>query len=287
MLAGLDVERLELPTGGTTFAMSLAGTDWAAPVAGEDLRAVWRETHQRVAALGLWPVAVSSSSPQDPEWDLILADWGRPMCDLVDDVRRLPVEEAVRRFNLHDGWWWDHGWTEHVARELGRTHARVGSAPELDALISLDDKPTASQLEKLLFEFEEGRRPTVRPEDPGHLAWFEPDETIRLVLLPATSSGQASLHLDFFGAETVEAAVALAAVLDDWQQRFGAHLVANWGTMLQFVVDRPPSTPSEAFELAQQHDWVGGSTLAGPGLTVRDHARALLGRDTWFLHHRP
>lgn len=89
------------------------------------------------------------------------------------------------------------------------------------------------------------------------------------------------------GVHTADQRVALAAVLRSWGKRFGAEIVAAWGTMLQFVVARPPVTLDEALDLAFEHDRVAPSTLPLPGVAIRDHARALLHRDTWFLHDRP
>ena len=62
---------------------------------------------------------------------------------------------------------------------------------------------------------------------------------------------------------------------------------ANWGTMLQFVVARPPRTLEQAWTLALQQHLVARDTLTGPGVPFRDHARTLIARPTWFLHCRP
>jgi hypothetical protein len=79
----------------------------------------------------------------------------------------------------------------------------------------------------------------------------------------------------------------LITILEFWRRRYGAELVANWGTMLQFVVARPPTTLEDAWNLALQQDLVAQDTLTGPGISLRDHARTLIERPTWFLHCRP
>ena len=76
-------------------------------------------------------------------------------------------------------------------------------------------------------------------------------------------------------------------MLDDWEQRYGAELVANWGTMLQLVVSRPPGTIEDAFALACEHQVFSVSTLGLPGVSIRNHARSLLHRHDWFFHERP
>jgi hypothetical protein len=77
------------------------------------------------------------------------------------------------------------------------------------------------------------------------------------------------------------------AVLHHWSDRFGAELVAHYGTMLQFVVDRPPTTLDDAFIVAWQQELVAECTTVKPGVPVRHHARVLVGRERWFLHDRP
>jgi hypothetical protein len=72
-----------------------------------------------------------------------------------------------------------------------------------------------------------------------------------------------------------------------WEKRYGAELVANLGTMLEFTVARPPQTMAEAWELAVEQDLVAPHTIGGPCLPLRAHARALLQRPTWLLHSRP
>jgi hypothetical protein len=38
--------------------------------------------------------------------------------------------------------------------------------------------------------------------------------------------------------------------LRSWRERYGAELVASWGTMLQLSVNAPPADLQDAFELA-------------------------------------
>jgi hypothetical protein len=39
--------------------------------------------------------------------------------------------------------------------------------------------------------------------------------------------------------------------------------------------------------LAREHDILAANTLSNPGISLRDHARALTVLDRWFLHSRP
>ena len=72
-----------------------------------------------------------------------------------------------------------------------------------------------------------------------------------------------------------------------WHDQFGAELVAHYGVMIKFVVRRPPSTLDVAWQLAREQELIAECTTILPGVPLRHHARALVGRDTWFLFERP
>jgi hypothetical protein len=67
----------------------------------------------------------------------------------------------------------------------------------------------------------------------------------------------------------------------------GAEPAANWDTMLQLVVTRPPTTVEDAFEVARCMTLLWPNTNSGLGVTVREMAFDLVGRSRWFLHCRP
>lgn len=64
-------------------------------------------------------------------------------------------------------------------------------------------------------------------------------------------------------------------------------MVATWGTMLQLRVTAPPMQLNEAFDLAVEQRIAAPPTLRLSGVSIRDHARAIVKRDEWFLHDRP
>lgn len=57
--------------------------------------------------------------------------------------------------------------------------------------------------------------------------------------------------------------------------------------MQQRVVRRPPVDLAAAWEVARAQALPWGNTVYGPGVTVRQLARDLVGRERWFLHCRP
>ncbi|MBQ1040813.1 MULTISPECIES: DUF4253 domain-containing protein [Micromonospora] len=106
---------------------------------------------------------------------------------------------------------------------------------------------------------------------------------VQLVLLPTTSQWLAPGWVPYFGATRDNGIPALAAAMWQWEQRWGASLIAAWGTMLQFTAQRRPRPGSQAWELAGQHMAVGGSLQCEQWQL----AIALTQGDAWFLHDRP
>ncbi|MET7471345.1 DUF4253 domain-containing protein [Micromonospora sp. NPDC005222] len=126
----------------------------------------------------------------------------------------------------------------------------------------------------------------------GTRHWFTPPEGAQVVLLPTPIQWLAPAWLNYFGATEKGARAelgddpgrnGLAAAIRQWEQRWGAELVASWGTMLQFVVARRPALSEEAWQLALQLLAVGGSLQSPPW----ELALALTRSDAWFLHDRP
>ena len=110
--------------------------------------------------------------------------------------------------------------------------------------------------------------------------WYEP-RTVELWFLPTPHPHLAAAWLSYHG--TLGQPEVLAAALWQWHQRWGAELVANWSTMLQFVVSRRPALGDEAWELAGQHKALANHLEDDQWLV----ALALTRSDEWALHDRP
>lgn len=177
---------------------------------------------------------------------------------------------------------------EFIETECAATHERCGSAPspeELDAA-RLDGKAlkTVHDLDRWLLDWEQARGIRSEP-DPGYQTWFQASP-MALLLLPTGDGWNALAYMHWYAAETC-GSKQLLALGRSWSERYGAELVAHFGTMLQCLATRPPQTLAEAWVLAREHDLVASSTLSLPGVPVRDHARYLLKHERWFLHERP
>jgi hypothetical protein len=121
----------------------------------------------------------------------------------------------------------------------------------------------------------------------GPFEWFTPTGATFLLFLPTPGGFEAPAYLSFYGMDGPAGSARLIALLRDWKRQFGAELVAHWGTMLQFIVERPPADADEAWDIAWQHDVIANSLLGQSGVEIRHHAAMLMRERRWFLHERP
>jgi hypothetical protein len=223
---------------------------------------------------GRWPVAVTLDFVQ-PNFDL---DLGDPEAAELVELDRLArsgdpwkdvgswqidsVEEMHATVRTGD---WDL--REQIAREMTFPAEEVAVDRWVYDRIVADPAQRAQQVEWV------ADLTTTRQ-------WFQPTSAA-LVLLPTTVPWLAPAWLYYFGEP--EGGGGTAAALYQWNQRWGAELVAHWGTMLQLVATRRPADGQEAWELAGQIKRLGGSLE----MHQWELALALTAGDAWFLHDRP
>jgi hypothetical protein len=299
-LASRPVYVIELPRSGERVL--------TAPVRADVLLEEWSAARALVPQTGRWPVAAMSWTREKmpPTLKTFWLDprGERPVppsiCAAARELEGSSVIEEIWAAQP----WWEWMDRERVEWQLESTRKRCGEAPERDDVLTAlrdlqrehfrwsgqDGSPSETDLEHWLFRWEERKRPTPAPELVDHDDWFVPpkeDET-HLLVLPTKHGPEALAYLNFYAIEDGVAGVTaerLIAILAYWEARYGAQLVANWGTMLQFVVRRPPDTLEEAWDLAIDLDLIGPSGKAW--VHVRDGARYLWRRPTWFVHCRP
>jgi hypothetical protein len=123
---------------------------------------------------------------------------------------------------------------------------------------------------------------------PPYNDWYEPrNQLVALLLLPDSSPENALAYVHWYAGRQELPSHALISILRRWRARFGAELVAHWGTMLQLVVDEPPTSTESALALAREQELVAPCTTAMPGASTEEHAALLMGSERWFLHERP
>ena len=104
--------------------------------------------------------------------------------------------------------------------------------------------------------------------------------------MPTINSWEIPAYISWYGAESCSSELVVA-LLKYWHEKYGAELVAHYGTMLQLVTQTLPTSPEEAFRLAWEQQVIAPCTTCLPGISLRNHAREMLHCHQWFLHERP
>lgn len=265
---------------------------------GPDFAADWRRTHDEARKHGYVALVVTGefTGPPAP-----LADRGEDLFSryffegavwmpkdtspraILERAARLSFEdaaEALREYRYDEE---DFDAEELVDLHLDATHARFGTSPAPEQILQLYPESEA-ELEVALRLWEQGRN--QRPDaDPQFQDWYE-SEPLFLLLVPGSSTWDSLAYVPFYGAERVPPEIFIS-IGRAWERRHQAHLVCNFGTMLNCIVDRPPTTWEEAWPLALAHEQLANCTLAPLGFTMRHYAADMIGRRRWFLHERP
>lgn len=188
------------------------------------------------------------------------------------------------------------GWLDmpidHWAHPLAQMRRRFGDAPAIEQLRALHADgalKTDVDFERWLLDWELQRfgEAALAPESLTYMdAWeMNGESPCVALLLPTLDSRRVLLGLGWWGLESD--AAEKAAALRVWEERFGAQLTRSFVTSLHLRVARRPADIDEAFALAIEHWHFASCTFVLPGISLRDHARALLAVDRWYFHDRP
>ncbi len=173
--------------------------------------------------------------------------------------------------------------SETLDYEMEATRYACGREPAREAIAQNTFK-TTYDLDRWLLDWELAIGGVNEPKN-ARFDWFEPDNAF-LLLLPTASSWETLAYLNWYGTSD-HGSEFYIALGKSWETRFGAELIAHYGTMLQCLVARPPRDAQDAWEVAREHDLAAECTLALPGTAVRHYAQGLVGHNRWFLHERP
>jgi uncharacterized protein DUF4253 len=242
------------------------------------LLAAWQEAYALLPATGRYP--------------LLVTDWGGELRMLSEPgagptaERLAELDRAARTVDP---------WTAHLAAE-SRLVPKENAGGFASGYRGLD--LTAEVQRKLKYPItqqELGRwiykrvltDPDMRTQvvsgvsdvvQTGH--WYTPDN-VSLLLLPTDLPWLAGFWASYHGA--TGSPEETAAVLWQWHDSWDARLVASWGTMLQFIVHRPPTAGIEAWTVAGQIL----SLARSEELQRWELAMVLPDGNAWFLHDRP
>ena len=266
---------------GLPAAHGPAGTVLIADVDPAEVLQTWQAAYALPAATGRWPVLVADEwSDCYPRPDPDPKQPGlHELATLDEAARTVDPWTRFRRWSDEDG--------PATADEVP-SYARGYHGIDLgeDILLQAPVPSTGRDLERWIYD-----RVLADPELAARVRervgyavrtdyWFTPS-SVTLTLLPTADPWLAARWISFYGAEQNER--ELAAVLWQWHSRWDAHLVASWGTMLQFGVERPPTPGNDAWAAAGQILGLAGNLT----MTRWELAAALPGGAAWFIHNRP
>lgn len=275
VLGGLEVREVEV----------LDGPDvgFEVTIPGDDLVPAWRAARGLVGELGRWPVAVDAYGEDVYSRFFYYGDDVSPKAILERAESMTPAQALAERNDGSVDAYVASDWDRIVGYSVEDTARRIGAAPSVQEAKRHVPTPSYAALESFLLDWEEDRRPTLEPERTEGPGWYDIGERCVLALLPTSHTEEVPAYTSYYGCSGPAGGhETLVSVMGSWRERFGAELIASWGTMLQFVVSRPPHTIGEAFTLAveQAAFGIGDDSL-------REHTRALLHRPTWFLITNP
>ena len=302
LLAGSDWEGravVELPilnTGESALALQIK--------AGE-VESAWQTARALVPQTGRWPIATVCWSHARSGWEEQMQDadfFSRfgfippPNADNTDPQTILTAANDAditaflkgKEAAAED---WDEKLDAMIQYELAITGGIYGVAPSLEevykGLGQETDAITPDQVDRWLLDWEQ-KQEDHHEDWQSHLEWYspQPQDPVALLFLPITCSWDALAYLSWFPTE-YQRSESYIALGRSWQERYGAELVAHYGTMLQCYVSRPPTQIQAAWKLAREQILVAPCTTLLPGIPLRHHALALLNCGRWFLHERP
>lgn len=233
---------------------------------------------------GRWPLAVTdlatgwNQEPAPGRRDLrpgavmarlSSADVEALLDEVEDDGLREPLEEWV-------------DW------HLEETEDLCGTAPSLRELrAAVGERPVEMAVERWLLAWERAHCPDAElGRRAGYLDWFEAGPAVMIALLPRPEPWAAAAYVGHYGCWDPDNDLR-PALVRQWCLEYGAEPAANWGTMQQLVVRRPPRDLDQGWQVARATGLLWPDTCVLPGVPVRHWARDLVGRDRWFLHLRP
>lgn len=230
----------------------------------------WRAARSVLAVTGRWPVLTGPgeiyAGPNPDELDRASRD-----VDPWEIYRSWGEDEPVGRGDLH-----------YYAGEL----AGVDLAAEAERQLSLPAPRRTVEWwvwKTILADpvlREEGHRKAA--DYFGTSCWTIPS-AVQLVLLPTPKQYLAAGWVNYFGAARADGLAGLAAVIRQWDESWGAELVAAWSSELKFLVARRPEPGPRAWKLARQLKAVGGNLALEPWQL----AFAVTRSDGWFVYDRP
>ncbi|MCK6446815.1 MAG: DUF4253 domain-containing protein [Planctomycetes bacterium] len=272
---------------------------FAVEVQVDELEDAWREARGLLERTGRWPVVTTSFSDrttwierlrEDDPFSRFYFEQADPGADvspraILARADRVDVERFLEQLARERAE--DEDLDELAGVELAETERAVGSHPTWEECHAAEvfgrRIGCAHDLDRFLLDWETSHG--VRAEATGLCDWHRPDHAT-LLFLPVVRGADALAYLSWYGSATRPAELDIA-LARSWERRFGAELVAHYGTLLSARVERPPKTAADAWDVAREHDLVAPYMRDASGHPLRRYALELVGSPRWQLHERP
>lgn len=274
-----EIATISLDTGEVIFSVTLEDRD--------QVRPAWDAAQSVIGQTGRW-AAISPGYSRQPELDLPqrrqhrLGDLAGPHAHIEGAARQ--AIEAIHR--TRRATWPEQPLDQRIVEAHRQSTQRlVGVAPEpsevVDALGA--DSPHAV-VERWFLDWEDAHgEPLTTVELPKWSFW--PGEP--MLFFPTPNGPETLAYAPPYPGVPGASLDRVVAILEWWELRYQAELVANHGTIMDFIVRRPPETLEDAWEVTLEHELIAPDTFLLPGMPLRDYARGLVGHPTWSLHERP
>ncbi|MGZ8702598.1 MAG: DUF4253 domain-containing protein, partial [Gaiellaceae bacterium] len=132
-------------------------------------------------------------------------------------------------------------------------------------------------------EWPTGTQPTTSFTGPTEILSGLPLPEVALVVVPADASWHVPCLLQYGDWNECPPAVAHAAILRRWEERYGARVVTMRYDTIELAVDRPIATQQEALVVAHEQ-YVYCADIVQQGTeTIEALAAALLGATVWYF----
>ncbi|MGY0233930.1 DUF4253 domain-containing protein [Longispora urticae] len=220
----------------------------------------------RLRGSGLWPVLLGGYH----------GDENRPWVDGEITPGEMSAPSVFDAAELLAGWWSDAAAPGEEHDHLDRDDRLKVTAPYGASWPGLAPAGTPSAA------------PDTAADELARFVIADPDtfglNGVRLGLVPATRSADTIAALGWTGPVNHENDTARhAAVLRDWEDRFGARVVAVGFATLHLSVAAPPTTPEHALHVAAEHFAFCPDNVWQNAKDLRDYAGRLTGTDTWHF----
>ncbi|MEV5599793.1 DUF4253 domain-containing protein [Streptomyces sp. NPDC052496] len=268
----MNTELLRSPAGlalppGRTIASEEGAGDVAALWMSDDAvtAGLWAQLLAEHATSGLWPLLLDSLHPGDDEF----RPWGSG--ELYPEDMSSPRSHSPAE--LLAGWWEKH----------------TDAGGEGGAAQAPDGLPAATvPFGRTWPGFAPGREPATDPDQVAAAfaqVFAARRPYVRLGLVAAGSGADALAAVGWSGPMNYDNDTAkYAAVVRDWERRFGARVVAAGFATLHLSIAAPPTTEEDALLVAAEHFAVCPDILwQGPHPSLASYAEQLIGAGNWEL----